>query len=733
MVLAHHGSLPAEALQPRKSDWSTDRGTGYDPLAAVSEVIEVLVGMFPQAFTDERATLPMHPRFLHALAGLVTLADWLGSDEKRFRFPSNDAPTGALRIRWARETADDLLRERRLDPAHDRERASELSVEFGALFPGMEHVRPAQRKIIESPLPCPGQIVALEAETGSGKTEAALIHFLRLFREGEVDGMYFALPTRAAAAQIHKRISEAVKRWFGPDGPPVGLAVPGYLRVDDEQGEPLADGWGVLWGDERTKDRGWAVENAKRYLSGSIMVGTIDQVLLGGLRIRHAQLRSSSMLRLLLVVDEVHASDTYMTTLLRNILNQHTSGGGHALLMSATLGASARERLLRPACRVEPGEIPDVGVATSVGYPSIQRSGEPLRPLASDGRSKEVSVELLDYESEEARLFQRLREAAALGAVVLFIRNRVDDARRTVRHLEDLGVSLFRCRDVVAPHHSRFASEDRRLLDKALEEALGKEKRSGVVAVTTQTAEQSLDICADWLVTDIVPGDVLLQRIGRLHRHALNPRPPGYEEPRVNVLAPSRERMDDLLRPDGQLRQGKTPLGLGRVYENLVGVLATREWLAKHRRIHVPRDNRALVEEVTNHSGLRRFAGSLGGGWPQYLENLLAGKRAAEGTAATSVMIDWQESVADNQMIPHLTVATRLGVKDRRLELPKPITGPFGRPVRVLNIPEWMTKDIGEDAEAEEVTASDSTIRFRLGGVWFHYDRLGLTRTETGG
>ena len=90
----------------------------------------------------------------------------------------------------------------------------------------------------------------------------------------------------------------------------------------------------------------WAVERPKRYLSGAAMVGTVDQLLLGGLQVRHGHLRSGPMLRLLLVIDEVHASDAYMTEILRNVLDQHAAAGGPALLMSATLGALARLRFL---------------------------------------------------------------------------------------------------------------------------------------------------------------------------------------------------------------------------------------------------------------------------------------------------------------------------------------------------------------------------------------------------
>src|SRR5439155_24339308 len=80
----------------------------------------------------------------------------------------------------------------------------------------------------------PGPIVVLEAETGSGKTEAALYRFARLFAAGRVDSLYFALPTRAAASQIHARVEDAVKRLF-PDPkarPTVVRALPGDAGAD---------------------------------------------------------------------------------------------------------------------------------------------------------------------------------------------------------------------------------------------------------------------------------------------------------------------------------------------------------------------------------------------------------------------------------------------------------------------------------------------------------------------
>lgn len=99
--------------------------------------------------------------------------------------------------------------------------------------------RTFQRSVLELPAGHGGSLTILEAETGSGKTEAAFARFLSLFHAGEVDGLYFALPTRTASTQIHARMLAAVTRAFAgaAAAPPVILAVPGYLRFNDRVGE----------------------------------------------------------------------------------------------------------------------------------------------------------------------------------------------------------------------------------------------------------------------------------------------------------------------------------------------------------------------------------------------------------------------------------------------------------------------------------------------------------------
>ncbi|EQD61632.1 CRISPR-associated helicase Cas3, partial [mine drainage metagenome] len=287
----------------------------------------------------------------------------------------------------ARERAGMVLRRMRVDmsPARASSRVDTFEAVFGF------SPRPLQIAASDPEL---GPIVVVESETGSGKTEAALWRFRTLFERGEVDGLAFFLPTRVAATQIHDRVQRCISKLF-PEAqtrPNVVLAVPGYVRADGEDAIEKLPGFEVLWPDSEDPDaaaRRWAAEGIKRYFAASVAVGTIDQLLLSGLRVSHSHLRAAALLRHLIVVDEVHASDPYMAELLRGALERHMAAGGHAMLLSATLGNATRERLLsvgrrpsRPKPELEP-----------VPYPAIS-DVKTLRPIVAVGPGKDVDVEL---------------------------------------------------------------------------------------------------------------------------------------------------------------------------------------------------------------------------------------------------------------------------------------------------------------------------------------------------
>jgi CRISPR-associated endonuclease/helicase Cas3 len=744
-AICHHGR-PIKPDRGKGQPRLWQAGAGREPLAWTLDLIAQARRWFPEADATDAPPLPRSAEFQHAFEGLVMLADWIGSD-RRF-FPFAEESEGDDRLPFARRAAATAMRDLGLDVSAARATLG------GALAPpGFERVsshapREAQRRVVELPLHSAGSLTILESETGSGKTEAALARFLVLLHAGLVDGLTFALPTRTAATQIHRRIVAAVGRAFGSgtDAPPVVLAVPGYLRVDDATGRRLP-GFEVLWNDENAaamRHRGWAAENSKRFLAGAIVVGTIDQVLLSALRVGHAHLRATALLRHLLVVDEVHASDFYMSRILEEVLRFHAKAGGHSLLMSATLGTAARSRLSRAAG----GGWHELELSEAVGapYPAIHDGavGDRLTTLAvaAPGLPKTVAIETDKSADDPAAIAGAALHAARAGARVLVLRNTVRDALETQAALEALAEPgdesmLFHVGAVRALHHARFARDDRGLLDDAVEARLGENAPAagGCVVVATQTVQQALDLDADWMLTDLAPMDVLLQRLGRVHRHRTRDvvRPAGFREPRVRVLV-SEAPLAESLKPGGEARGAH---GVGTVYADVVILQATLDLLEERPLLRIPEDNRELVERTTHPEALSACAERLGGVWLTHL-HATRGVRLAQIQIGGLGLIDRSKHLGDyefpsGEMSEQLS--TRLGEGDRRVVFLEPPTGPFGRRVAEITLTSWMVKQLDTTAseEATDVqTDGDGGIRFGWGGGEFVYDRWGVRKVIGG-
>ncbi|GEM_PF-1164975 len=517
-VLTHHGAPPPS---PRSGEAGAYVRTWQpnalrDPLGTVRSLVEEARQRWPLAFAEEVEALPRTPAFWHGFLGLLQLADWLGSDSTPDAFPFTE-PSDLPRHLRAREVARRLARDLGLNASALRSAMPPAT--FEAVSGGQFPARPIQAATAAAE----GPVVVLESETGSGKTEAALHYFARLFEAGRVDGLYFALPTRLAATQMVARVQAAVERLF-PEAntcPVVVRAIPGDAGADGQSLRRLPD-FVVQWDDDPdapARRRRWAAEGPKRFLAATIAVGTIDQALLGAVRVKHAQMRSFFLSRSLLVVDEVHASDRFMATILGNLLDQHLRAGGEALLLSATLGAEARTRLLLGhllGARQLAAEQPRFEAAEAVPYPAISTVSN--GHIATVGYPTSAPVKRVEVRANEAiadpdAVAAQGLAAARAGARVLVIRNTVRDAVATRQALDRLAPDdavQFRLEGIATLHHSRFAREDRRRLDAEVERQFGKtaSRERGLVLVGTQTLEISLDIDADLLITDLCPARV---------------------------------------------------------------------------------------------------------------------------------------------------------------------------------------------------------------------------------
>ena len=728
---AHHGTPLALRDAPAEMDVSAQWAT-LDKLNPRREAIEFgrcLRNWFAPAFAPGATPLPHQAQFHHAFAGLVALADWLGSSQDFFRVT---APFNDTYMRTARKRAQRALAATGIAVANQRERFVEPT-QLARLFPKFNKLRPLQQAVHDAPTDAHALI--LEAETGAGKTEAALLRFVKLYAAGEVDSLYFALPTRSAAVQLHTRVCEFAARLFGQDAPQVVLAVPGYLKAGQASGDHLP-GFVVEWDDapgEAIKAARWAAHNSRRYLAAQIAVGTIDQVMLSAMPVKHAHMRASCLMRSLLVIDELHASDGYMSEIVGRVVKQQLATDGHVLMMSATLSAQARESWLGG----HSGSASSLENAISSDYPAL--SYQKARRVHTDpvekiGNSKSVTLRVLPTSNE--LISSTAWQAARQGAKVLVIRNTVKEAMALLEQVErdsngDTSL-MFQIDGVATLHHSRFAAEDRQLLDSTVEQWLGGErKKTGTIVIGTQTLEQSLDIDADLLLTDLCPIDVLLQRIGRLHRHARIDRAAGYENAKAVVISPNATDLQSLLN-SVQIGLGN-PAGDRSVYPDVVSLQSTLNCINDSPEWELPRMNRQLIESVLHSDSRNTLLAERGEDW-QLAAQARWGIETSNIQQATQNPLPTHLTFLDDELrFPReISLPTRLGANNVQFRLENSVKGPFSEPVQNFNIPGWMLMDL--DVELDEIEISvlnhDSNgLDIDIGGRGFRYSRYGLRRS----
>ncbi len=728
--ISHHG-VPIRRSDLEHPTWRNlmclwRQSAGDDPVQTLRELGHAIRNQWPEALGTGGDVLPNSPEFVHAFAGLVSLADWIASNPEESWFPFDNAPVDA-RFLFARQRAGEVLRAMRIDMEDARADLCSRRPNFGDVF-GFEP-RGIQGILASTDLE---RVVVVEAETGAGKTEAALWRFKSLFEAGEVDSLAFVLPRRIAATAVAKRVEAFADRLF-PDPilrPNIVTAVPGYLRVDGHEGISLAH-FEHLWPDapdEAAAHRVWAAENAKRYLAAAVAVGTVDQILLSGLMTRHAHLRGAALMRSLLVIDEVHASDTYMLRLLEGVVARHAAAGGHVLLMSATLGGEARQRLVSgPRPR---SAMPDLA-HISAPYPAItDRNG--MRPATAGSGGKMISITISRHINSPNEIAALAADAARKGARVLVVRNTVAGVLAVQNALEkqlgDEDRYLFHATGVVAPHHGRFAAEDRRVLDLAVEREFGKAapRGDGCILVGSQTLEISLDIDADFLITDLAPADVLLQRCGRLHRHPRRDRPAEFASAKAIVLTPTGRELSPYLKPRSNSH------GIGTVYENVLALDATWAQIELRPLINIPQDNRAFVEAAVDPAHLYARAESIGADWVQHARSV-DGRGLAQKGIADLHRLDWRDPWEDlSWPSSDEHVRTRLGEDDRFVMLPNASPSPFGIQLSHMRIPGWMSQGIPhEENMATDMSADVGGFTFGWGAQRWAYDRFGLRKQRS--
>lgn len=384
-------------------------------------------------------------------------------------------------------------------------------------------------------------IYIIEAPMGLGKTEAALALSEILAARAGAGGMFFGMPTQATSNGIFPRL----EKWAG------GLA-------EDEQtllAIKLAHGNAALNEDYRElftghsnlnieSDSGLIVHDwfsgRKQTLLSDFVIGTVDQLLMAALKQKHVMLKHFGLSGKVVVVDECHAYDAYMSKYLDMAIQWLGIYKVPVIILSATLPAKRRAELVE--AYVGRGlKCIDDAWKSSLAYPLLtytEKNFVKQKALSFSGEQKEISVKTIYRDEVTARAGYAAERGGCVGVIV----NTVRKAQEIAAELQ----SAFPKAEVIIMH-AQFIMTDRAKREEQILKRVGKhstpESRRRLIIVGTQVLEQSLDLDFDLMITELCPMDLLLQRTGRLHRHN-RVRPQGLETASCFVLDETDDSFD---------------------------------------------------------------------------------------------------------------------------------------------------------------------------------------------
>ena len=575
IVGAHHGKPQScAAVDDQLEGWESNYYPKGQKKVWEDFWTELLMTVLQDCGFDDTAELDdLNPQEEVLLTGLLIMADWIASNTEYFPlipveelgsmedYPARvDRAWEKLALPFPWEAQPGIA-----DP-------QEFAVRFG-FAPNA-----VQRAVLEAVDTAaePG-ILILEAQMGVGKTEAALAAAEVMASRFGLGGVFFGLPTQATANGIFPRLlgwadtqseetlPQAIKLAHG-----MAELNECYLRLQGRGVQLEEDAQEA----HQVQVHQWFRGN-KQALLANFVIGTVDQLLLAALAQKHVMLRHLGLAGKVVIIDECHAYDTYMNCYLDRALEWLGWYKVPVILLSATLPARRRAELVEAYQQKK--AVPDAPWKTSCGYPLLTWTDgaevkQTVIPLDTPGQT--VQLTPLTEAELPGLLRRKLAEGGCAGVIVNTVKKAQKIAQLLRESLPDKKVQLF---------HAQFLMPDRAAREEQLMERIGKdsvpESRNDLIVVGTQVMEQSLDLDLDVLITELCPMDLLLQRIGRLHRHCRS-RPKPLQQACCAVLDTGEEAFD---------------AGSEAVYGQWL-LWRTRKYLP--RSIRLPEDIAPLVQQV---------------------------------------------------------------------------------------------------------------------------------------
>ena len=299
--------------------------------------------------------------------------------------------------------------------------------------------------------------LVLVADTGLGKTGLATVWSKRK--------LFYVLPNRTSTNAMF----ETMKSIFGKDK--VGLLHSTSLFYIYQNRDADIEDYTVLREFENTRN-----------LSKPITISTADQLFTAVFKYPTYEKIYSTLSYSDIVIDEIQGFDPAQIVPIIYQIKETTKIGARYLIITATLPKIIKDEFEKIGFTIKTDE-----------KETIDRT-----------KRHKVCILEKDINSVSDLIIQKAKE----GKNVLVILNTVPSAQDFYEKLNYKNKNLL---------HSRFIWKTRK--DKEEKIKTDYQNNKGVIWITTQLVEASLDIDYDVLFTEIAPADSLIQRMGRVWRH----------------------------------------------------------------------------------------------------------------------------------------------------------------------------------------------------------------------
>lgn len=438
------------------------------------------------------------------LNGLIILADWIASNSMYFPLMKIGKTIPTSYDNKRREEALTKLKDLpdSYVPRHKWDDNSCFETRFK--FPAND-MQKAVINLMKDSDKGKGLLI-IESPMGAGKTEAALAAIDILIQRYQLSGFGYFLPTQATSDMMFSRIVESLDNESKAS---IELAYSGselndlYMQLKMNSNDDM-----LVVNDLFSS-------NVKTNLLPNVVIGTIDQLLAMTLKHAHIQLKHLGVCGKVVVIDEVHSSDTYTNVHLDRALSWLGALDIPVILLSATLTNERRNALVQAYAgpKIEIPQNNDFNFETRLSWTNKKECVVTIMPCKEH---KIIHIEKCDKSS-----FLDNVDIITEGGCIGIMTNSVRDAQALY---DELAANPKLEHHTIFLDHACYFGEDRKSMEEDIIKHTGKnagKKHQNVIVIGTHVLEQSLDINFDLIYMELCPLDKMFQFIGRLHRHTL--------------------------------------------------------------------------------------------------------------------------------------------------------------------------------------------------------------------